>query len=306
MAVFLKNTCQFNNCRKNFYTLRDLIIHIESDHLDFDPHKIEQLEEDKPDSVPMSYVLKFSGPEDSPPQYSCKTEVSYLNEAVIEELEDVVPAEVVTAFNNNYLGCDFKEKKKTEPRLHREEVSQIFGQAFQYDQVANLVLSGCRSNKLFTLDHSQKKPFACNMKGCEKRYKNVNGIKYHYKNHHKMLIPTFKKSLLRQKPMLHSKSKMERRDVHGIPLYSFKPPIPTDIVYHNVHSLHQLEECGALPNDYFYKLNSLPTSDLHVSNQVPLPNNMSFNYYNIAELNGDIEDFSGKNSNYFITNFDKL
>ncbi|XP_068911863.1 juxtaposed with another zinc finger protein 1 isoform X2 [Tenebrio molitor] len=289
MAVFLKNTCQFNNCRKNFYTLRDLIIHIESDHLDFDPHKIEQLEEDKPDSVPMSYVLKFSGPEDSPPQYSCKTEVSYLNEAVIEELEDVVPAEVVTAFNNNYLGCDFKEKKKTEPRLHREEVSQIFG-----------------SNKLFTLDHSQKKPFACNMKGCEKRYKNVNGIKYHYKNHHKMLIPTFKKSLLRQKPMLHSKSKMERRDVHGIPLYSFKPPIPTDIVYHNVHSLHQLEECGALPNDYFYKLNSLPTSDLHVSNQVPLPNNMSFNYYNIAELNGDIEDFSGKNSNYFITNFDKL
>ncbi|KAJ3619414.1 hypothetical protein MTP99_005098 [Tenebrio molitor] len=289
MAVFLKNTCQFNNCRKNFYTLRDLIIHIESDHLDFDPHKIEQLEEDKPDSVPMSYVLKFSGPGDSPPQYSCKTEVSYLNEAVIEELEDVVPAEVVTAFNNNYLGCDFKEKKKTEPRLHREEVSQIFG-----------------SNKLFTLDHSQKKPFACNMKGCEKRYKNVNGIKYHYKNHHKMLIPTFKKSLLRQKPMLHSKSKMERRDVHGIPLYSFKPPIPTDIVYHNVHSLHQLEECGALPNDYFYKLNSLPTSDLHVSNQVPLPNNMSFNYYNIAELNGDIEDFSGKNSNYFITNFDKL
>jgi hypothetical protein len=186
MAVFLKNTCQFNNCRKNFYTLRDLIIHIESDHLDFDPHKIEQLEEDKPDSVPMSYVLKFSGPEDSPPQYSCKTEVSYLNEAVIEELEDVVPAEVVTAFNNNYLGCDFKEKKKTEPRLHREEVSQIFGQAFQYDQVANLVLCGCRSNKLFTLDHSQKKPFACNMKGCEKRYKNVNGIKYHYKNHHKM------------------------------------------------------------------------------------------------------------------------
>jgi hypothetical protein len=289
MAVFLKNTCQFNNCRKNFYTLRDLIIHIESDHLDFDPHKIEQLEEDKPDSVPMSYVLKFSGPGDSPPQYSCKTEVSYLNEAVIEELEDVVPAEVVTAFNNNYLGCDFKEKKKTEPRLHREEVSQIFG-----------------SNKLFTLDHSQKKPFACNMKGCEKRYKNVNGIKYHYKNHHKMLIPTFKKSLLRQKPMLHSKSKMERRDVHGIPLYSFKPPIPTDIVYHNVHSLHRLEECGALPNDYFYKLNSLPTSDLHVSNQVPLPNNMSFNYYNIAELNGDIEDFSGKNSNYFITNFDKL
>lgn len=29
------------------------------------------------------------------------------------------------------------------------------------------------------------KPFACPVPGCKKRYKNVNGIKYHSKNGHK-------------------------------------------------------------------------------------------------------------------------
>uniref|UniRef100_T1GSH9 C2H2-type domain-containing protein n=1 Tax=Megaselia scalaris TaxID=36166 RepID=T1GSH9_MEGSC len=30
-----------------------------------------------------------------------------------------------------------------------------------------------------------EKPFACPVPGCKKRYKNVNGIKYHSKNGHK-------------------------------------------------------------------------------------------------------------------------
>ncbi|PZC86030.1 hypothetical protein B5X24_HaOG212988 [Helicoverpa armigera] len=32
---------------------------------------------------------------------------------------------------------------------------------------------------------AQEKPFACPVPGCKKRYKNVNGIKYHSKNGHK-------------------------------------------------------------------------------------------------------------------------
>lgn len=32
---------------------------------------------------------------------------------------------------------------------------------------------------------SNEKPFACPVPGCKKRYKNVNGIKYHSKNGHK-------------------------------------------------------------------------------------------------------------------------
>lgn len=32
---------------------------------------------------------------------------------------------------------------------------------------------------------TEEKPFACPVPGCKKRYKNVNGIKYHAKNGHK-------------------------------------------------------------------------------------------------------------------------
>lgn len=32
---------------------------------------------------------------------------------------------------------------------------------------------------------ANEKPFACPVPGCKKRYKNVNGIKYHSKNGHK-------------------------------------------------------------------------------------------------------------------------
>ncbi|XP_063927297.1 uncharacterized protein LOC135140606 isoform X2 [Zophobas morio] len=262
MSVFFKNTCQFSNCRRNFFTLSDLILHIEGEHLDFDPFRIERLEEEKPESLPLSYVLKYGGPDDAPPVYS--TQVSFVNEAVIQQVDDVT--EMVTTFNNNYLS-DFREVKERKVRLNKDEFSQVLG-----------------GNKLFTLDHSHKKPFACNMKGCEKR-----------------LIPTLKKSLLKHKSVLTPKSKFEKHDMHGVPLYSYK--MGNDVMYQN-NQMHRFEDYD-IPNEYFYKLNSLPTSDVHFSsNQVPLPN-MSFNYYNIAEV-GDVEDFSGKNSGFFVPNFEKF
>ena len=30
-----------------------------------------------------------------------------------------------------------------------------------------------------------EKPFICPMKGCKKRYKNINGVKYHARNGHR-------------------------------------------------------------------------------------------------------------------------
>ncbi|XP_044261901.1 juxtaposed with another zinc finger protein 1 [Tribolium madens] len=279
MALFYQNICPYNNCCKNFHNLADLITHIESDHIDFDPHTVERLEEEKPASLPLSYVLKFSGPNDPPPQFTPNKIEEELNEAVIEELEDDGVSEIVTPLNNNYLGLGFnpKEKKiKSEVKSTEDQVTHILW-----------------NSKLFNLDHSHKKPFGCNMKGCEKRYKNINGVKYHYKNHHKMLIPGLRKSVLRQKSVLNPpKTKICRRDVHGIPLYNLKPS--TDFIYHNMHHFDGYE---AIHNEYFYKLNTVPTSD--VSHQVPLGNNMSFNYYNLAGVNSANEDISGKNSNFF-------
>lgn len=43
----------------------------------------------------------------------------------------------------------------------------------------------CRHSGPVGNSTSNEKPFACPVPGCKKRYKNVNGIKYHSKNGHK-------------------------------------------------------------------------------------------------------------------------
>ncbi|KAF2887310.1 hypothetical protein ILUMI_18863, partial [Ignelater luminosus] len=56
---------------------------------------------------------------------------------------------------------------------------------FKYASSNHLYSNFFRKNG--TSNHCFKeKPFACSVPGCKKRYKNINGIKYHYKNGHKM------------------------------------------------------------------------------------------------------------------------
>lgn len=44
---------------------------------------------------------------------------------------------------------------------------------------------GSRHSGTIGANGTNEKPFACPVPGCKKRYKNVNGIKYHSKNGHK-------------------------------------------------------------------------------------------------------------------------
>lgn len=48
-----------------------------------------------------------------------------------------------------------------------------------------LIAFVCRHSGATGNSSSNEKPFACPVPGCKKRYKNVNGIKYHSKNGHK-------------------------------------------------------------------------------------------------------------------------
>ncbi|KYB25111.1 juxtaposed with another zinc finger protein 1 [Tribolium castaneum] len=281
MALFYQNICPYSNC-SSFESLTDLITHIEREHIDFHPHTVKRLEEEKPASLPFSYVLRFNSPDDPPPQMTPIKIEEDLNKAVIEELADERAPEMATPLNNNYLSVGFnpKEKKiKSEAKTTEEQVAHILW-----------------NSKLFNLDNNHKKPFGCNMKGCEKRYKNINGIKYHYKNHHKMLTPWLRKSVLRQKSVLNPpKTKICRQDVHGTSMYRVKPS--RDIIY---RTMAHFDGYKMIPNEYFYNLNTLPTSD--VVSQVPLENNMSFNY-NLGQVNGDNDVISGKNSNFFSNQF---
>ncbi|XP_065211019.1 juxtaposed with another zinc finger protein 1 [Planococcus citri] len=59
MAVFKLNICKFNNCDLIFNNLENLIRHIETNHINYDPKIIEQFETQQPTCLPLSYVLKF-------------------------------------------------------------------------------------------------------------------------------------------------------------------------------------------------------------------------------------------------------
>lgn len=93
-----------------------------------------------------------------------------------------------------------------------------------------------------------------------------------------------------------SKKAIARLKFQGFPLY--KQPT----VNNECSVLYHLEGCESKPNEFFYKSNTLPTSDVLMS-QVPLANNTSFNY--CTQAGDNIENISGKNSNFFLPNHDR-
>ncbi|XP_072929326.1 juxtaposed with another zinc finger protein 1 [Epargyreus clarus] len=178
MAVFMTNICTYNGCGIIFPSLVDLIWHIEDVHIDYDPAVIEQKEASQPTSVPLSYIKRF------------------LSEAARRQLQSMPPAADVrrrllpppktpSVRSNTPTGSEIDEDELMSPSEDSndswttvEEYSSDFILRYGVKMNANAT-SGALGPA------AQEKPFACPVPGCKKRYKNVNGIKYHSKNGHK-------------------------------------------------------------------------------------------------------------------------
>lgn len=178
MAVFMINICKYNGCGITFPRLNDLIEHIEDVHIDLDPAVVEQKEASQPACIPLSYVLKF------------------ITEASRRENQCTVPAQDVrrrllsapktpSVRSSTPTGSEMDEDEMMSPSedsndswTTAEEYSSEFILRYGVKMNANAA-SGALGAA------AQDKPFACPVPGCKKRYKNVNGIKYHSKNGHK-------------------------------------------------------------------------------------------------------------------------
>ncbi|KAI4465510.1 juxtaposed with another zinc finger protein 1 [Holotrichia oblita] len=165
MAVFLQNNCTYPDCRRTFSNLSDLIYHVEEDHIDFSPGLIEEKERQKVQCVPLSYVLKYSQlyPRKSTDykELSKKAIIpAKIEEYVFPEHDTVLIESEISddsfndEFSNEYI--NFSRKSSFDGHVSKEE----FG--------------------------SRIKKFVCPVPGCDKRYKNINGIKYHTKNSHEI------------------------------------------------------------------------------------------------------------------------
>ncbi|XP_050562995.1 juxtaposed with another zinc finger protein 1 [Spodoptera frugiperda] len=178
MAVFMINICKFNGCGITFPRLADLIEHIEDVHIDYDPAVIEQKEASQPACIPLSYVLKF------------------ISEASKRENQNTAPAPDVrrrllsapktpSVRSSTPTGSEMDEDELVSPS---EDSNDSWTTAEEYSSEF-ILRYGVKMNASASSGAlgpaAQEKPFACPVPGCKKRYKNVNGIKYHSKNGHK-------------------------------------------------------------------------------------------------------------------------
>ncbi|KPI99997.1 PREDICTED: juxtaposed with another zinc finger protein 1-like [Papilio xuthus] len=178
MAVFMINICKFNGCGITFPRLADLIEHIEDVHIDYDPAVVEQKEASQPACIPLSYVLRF------------------FTEASRREFQSLPPAADVrrrllsapktpSVRSSTPTGSEVDDDELMSPS---EDSNDSWTTVEEYSS-EYILRYGVKMNSSAASGvlgpAAQEKPFACPVPGCKKRYKNVNGIKYHSKNGHK-------------------------------------------------------------------------------------------------------------------------
>ncbi|KAM7362075.1 uncharacterized protein ACRADG_012913 isoform 3-T3 [Cochliomyia hominivorax] len=182
MAVFLLNICKFNGCGITFPSLGDLIQHIEDTHIDYDPKVVEQKEQAQPACLPLSYVLRFISDD-------ARKESPFLTtNATGAELK----RKLAIKHHSYSMSSSNRSNTPTGSEMDEDEMvvseSEDSNDSWTTEEFSSEFImrygsrhSGSGSNGT----PGNEKPFACPVPGCKKRYKNVNGIKYHSKNGHK-------------------------------------------------------------------------------------------------------------------------
>lgn len=182
MAVFLINICKFNGCGITFPSLGDLIQHIEDTHIDYDPKVVEQKEQAQPACLPLSYVLRFISD-------AARKENPFLG-ATAAGVE--LKRKLAIKHHSYSLSSSNRSNTPTGSEMDEDEMvvseSEDSNDSWTTEEFSSEFImrygsrhSGSGSNGT----PGNEKPFACPVPGCKKRYKNVNGIKYHSKNGHK-------------------------------------------------------------------------------------------------------------------------
>ncbi|KAJ9598584.1 hypothetical protein L9F63_010713 [Diploptera punctata] len=176
MAVFMINICKFNGCGLKFPSLADLIQHIEDIHIDYDPRVIEQKELHKPACLPLSYVLRFFTDAARKEGHDAKRKLIQSQATKISSATTTTS----TTRSNTPTGSEADEDElitESEDSNDSWTTSEEFSAEFILRHGSRMMTPSNNNNV--------DKPFACPVPGCKKRYKNVNGIKYHSKNGHK-------------------------------------------------------------------------------------------------------------------------
>ncbi|KAL0831961.1 hypothetical protein ABMA28_001461 [Loxostege sticticalis] len=178
MAVFMINICKFNGCGITFPRLADLIEHIEDVHIDYDPAVVEQKEASQPACIPLSYVLRFF-------TEASKREIHSLPPVPDIRRRLLSAPNTPSVRSSTPTGSEMDEDELMSPSEDSNDSwTTVEEYSSEYILRYGVKMNASASSGILG-PAAQEKPFACPVPGCKKRYKNVNGIKYHSKNGHK-------------------------------------------------------------------------------------------------------------------------
>ncbi|XP_077454150.1 juxtaposed with another zinc finger protein 1b [Stigmatopora argus] len=196
-ASFFSNTCRFGSCGLHFDSLPDLILHIEDNHIDTDPRLLETQEQQQPTYVALSYINRFMTEAARREHDALKKKIQpklclSLMGSLFNSSVPTLPRHVSGNLTPPVTppitpSSSFHSNTPTGSECDEEEMDLEDSDSDESWTTENAINSQFILSSM-CMNSDDEKPFACPIPGCKKRYKNVNGIKYHAKNGHRTKI----------------------------------------------------------------------------------------------------------------------
>ncbi len=167
MAAFYKHICLWPDCGRKCSSLKELIDHIEVIHIERDPIELEKQEASQPAAIALSYVSCFFA--DRAAKKITKPDLGLQGGVHLNAEKKVSALKLPRKQASNEIDMD-------------DDLCSI-SDAESEDSCNSWSTnaSSCQEGEEF---REGKRRFVCPVQGCGKRYKNINGIKYHTKNGH--------------------------------------------------------------------------------------------------------------------------
>ncbi|XP_068999070.1 juxtaposed with another zinc finger protein 1b [Embiotoca jacksoni] len=230
-ASFFSNACTFVGCGLHFDSLSELIVHIEDNHIDTDPCLLEKQEQQQPTYVALSYINRFMTdaarrehetlkkkvqPKMSLTGNLSRSNVSTPTRHASGNLTPPVTPPITPS-------SSFRSSTPTGSECDEEEVEFEESDSDESWTTESAISSESILGSM-CMNGGDEKPFACPVPGCKKRYKNVNGIKYHAKNGHRTQIRVRKPFKCRCGKSYKTSQGLRHHTIN------FHPPISADIM----------------------------------------------------------------------------
>ncbi|XP_043549499.1 juxtaposed with another zinc finger protein 1-like [Chiloscyllium punctatum] len=232
-ASFFSNICNFGGCGLTFNTLAELIEHIEDTHIENDPKVLERQEQQQPSYIALSYINRFlTDAARREREQMRKRHQAKLTPALSSPVgrggtpASPHPGNGSSAFPGTPPVTPSSSACSGTPTGSELDEEEIECEDSDSDEswTTESAISSETILSSMCLNGDDEKPFACPVPGCKKRYKNVNGIKYHAKNGHR--------TQSRVRKPFKCRCGKSYKTAHGLRHHTitFHPPVSVDIL----------------------------------------------------------------------------